>query len=76
MTAITTVLPYIQIILSILLCLSILLQQSGAGLGGAMGGGDGNTTFHTRRGFEKLLFRSTILFAVLFVISAILAVIL
>jgi protein translocase SecG subunit len=38
---ITEVLPYVQIILSVLLVLGILLQQSEAGLGGAFGGGDG-----------------------------------
>lgn len=73
MTAITQVLPFIQVILSIILIASILLQQSSAGLGGAMGGSDASATFHTRRGFEKFLFYFTIAIAVLFAGTAVIA---
>ena len=38
MTIITTMLPYIQITLSIILIAAILLQQSDAGVCGALGG--------------------------------------
>ena len=62
-------LPLIQVILSILLIGSILLQQSSAGVGGAFGGSDGGG-FHTRRGMEKVLFRSTIVLSLLFGLSA------
>ena len=70
-------LPWIQIILSFLLIVAILLQQSTTGMGGAFGGsggGDGGY-FHTRRGFEKILFQSTIILSILFVLSAFIALI-
>jgi len=62
--------PWIQIILSVILVAAILLQQSGAGLGGAFGGGDGGAVNHTRRGFEKVLFRATIVIGILFTLSS------
>ncbi len=66
--SITEVIPYVQIILSVLLVLGILLQQSEAGLGGAFGGGDGfSSGFHTKRGAERFIFIFTIVVAVLFV---------
>lgn len=68
------ILSYIQIILSILLVAVILLQKSEAGLGGAFGGGDGsNSINYTRRGFEKKLFIATFVIAILFAISAFIA---
>ena len=69
----TTILPWIQIILSVILVISIILQQTGAGLGGAFGGTEGGTMFHTRRGFEKFLFYLTIVVAILFAASAFIA---
>lgn len=74
MTIIATILPYIQIILSIILVAAILMQQSGAGVGGALGGGDGGGLYHTRRGFEKFLFITTIVVGILFALSALLAI--
>jgi protein translocase SecG subunit len=74
MTIIATMLPYIQIILSIILIAAILLQQSDAGIGGALGGGDGGGLYHTRRGFEKFLFVTTIITSVLFATSAFIAI--
>lgn len=74
MTNIARILPYIQIILSIILTVAILLQQSSAGAGGAFGGGDEGGLHHTRRGFEKFLFTFTIVIAVLFAISAFVAI--
>ncbi len=74
MTIIATILPYIQIILSIILVVAILLQQSSAGVGGALGGGDGGGLYHTRRGFEKFLFMTTIVVGILFAVSAFLAI--
>ena len=61
-------LPYIQIVLSVLLVAGVLLQQSDAGLGSAFGGSDSSVQY-TRRGFEKTLFRGTILVSILFVLS-------
>ena len=68
------VLPYVQIILSILLVAAILLQQRGSSLGGAFGGDNFSATFHKRRGGELFLFKATIVLAVLFVLSALLNV--
>ena len=52
--SITESIPYIQIVLSVLLIGGILLQQSEAGLGAGLGGGDGfSQSFHTKRGAEK-----------------------
>lgn len=73
METLSAILPYIQIALSILLVLAIILQQTGAGLGGAFGGSDASSGFHTRRGLEKTLFNITIVLAILFVISAFIA---
>ena len=56
MILIAKILPYAQIILSVILVSAILLQQSAAGLGGALGGNDNDSFHHTRRGFEKFLF--------------------
>lgn len=74
MTIIANILPYSQIILSIILIVAILLQQSNAGVGGALGGGDGDGLYHTRRGFDKFIFIVTIVVAILFATSAIIAV--
>lgn len=63
-------LPYVQIVLSVLLTLCILLQRTGASLGGAFGADNFSSGFHTRRGFEKTLFQSTIVLAILFALSA------
>ncbi len=75
METLSAILPYIQIALSILLVIAIILQQTGAGLGGAFGGSDSSSGFHTRRGFEKVLFNITIILAVLFALSALIALI-
>ena len=77
MEFIKTILPYIQIALAILVTTTVLLQQSDAGLGGAFGGDDSTSTIQrTRRGFEKTLFDSTIVFGVLFVVAALASAIL
>lgn len=70
-----TILPYIQIVLSVLLTVAVLLQRSEAGLGGAFGGG-ADTVHHTRRGFEKTLFTATIILGILFALSALAALLL
>ena len=67
-----TVLPYVQVVLSVLLMVSVLLQRTGASLGGAFGADNFSSGFHTRRGLEKTLFRATIVLAILFAISALL----
>lgn len=64
------VLPYVQIILAVLIIGSVLLQRTGASLGGAFGGDNFTSGFHTRRGLEKTLFYATIILGILFAISA------
>ncbi|MDO8183656.1 MAG: preprotein translocase subunit SecG [bacterium] len=72
MSVLAPFLPWIQIIISALLVAAILLQQNDTSLGSAFGqsGGGG---FHEKRGLEKYLFQATIVLAVLFALSAILA---
>lgn len=71
--AMKSLLPYIQLILSVLLIAAVLLQRTGAQVGGAFGGSDNfSSAFHTRRGFEKGLFIVTIIIGVLFAVSALL----
>jgi protein translocase SecG subunit len=70
MQAISTLLPYIQLVISALLVTAVLLQQRGTGLGAAFGG-EGNV-YRTKRGFEQTLYRGTIILAVLFFGTAIL----
>lgn len=73
MKTIVSILPYIQVALAIILIAAILLQKTGAQIGGAFGGSDNfSSAFHTRRGFEKTLFIITITVAILFAISALL----
>lgn len=74
MTFIANILPYLQIILSIILISAILLQQSSSGVGGVLGGGDGSGLHSTRRGFEKFLFILTIVVGIIFVASSFIAI--
>lgn len=72
MSPMSIAIQYIQIALSVLLCIGILLQANAAGVGGAFGGGDGFSSInHTRRGFEKFLFYGTIIVAILFVVVSV-----
>lgn len=74
MNLLAQILPYLQIILSVVLVTAILLQRSGADVGGALGGADGS--FHsTRRGFEKFLFVLSIVCGILFALTALLSIV-
>lgn len=55
----------LQMVVSILLLLSILIQANGTSLGRSFGGG--MTNYHTKRGAEKALFYTTIILGILFV---------
>jgi preprotein translocase subunit SecG len=70
MSALQGILPYVQIVLSVLLIIAILLQRTGASLGGAFGADNFSSGFHTRRGLEKTLFFATITLGILFALSA------
>jgi protein translocase SecG subunit len=69
------VLPYIQLVLSVLLIVCILLQQTGASMGGAFGGDNFSAAYHTRRGMEAFLFYATIIIGILFALSAFIALV-
>lgn len=75
MEFVRTILPYVQIALSVLLVASILLQQRGSSLGGAFGGDNFSSAFHKRRGAELFLFQSTIALGILFVGAAFLNIV-
>ena len=60
-----------QLILSIALMASILLQARGTGLSGTFGGD--SAVYRSRRGVERRLWQFTILLLVLFVIFALVA---
>ncbi len=62
-------LTILQLIISVVLVILILLQERSAGLSGIFGGEGG--FYQTRRGLEKIIFRSTIVLAALFIIIAI-----
>lgn len=72
METLANILPWIQIILSVLLAVCILLQANEAGLGAGFGAG-GETIEHTRRGFEKTLFHITVVVGILFALSCLAA---
>ena len=74
MNFIANILPWIQIVLAVIMTILILLQRSDASLGSAFGGTDG-TSVDSRRGAEKVLFYITIAVAVLFVLSALAALV-
>ena len=73
MALLLTALPYVQIVLAVLIMGSVLLQRTGASLGGAFGADNFSSGFHTRRGLEKTLFNATIVLGVLFALTALAA---
>lgn len=64
-----TAIIVIQILLSILLITTILLQSRGSGMSSAFGGG--GESYRSRRGIEKILLRLTAIVALLFLASSI-----
>lgn len=70
----TQIIRITQIVISILLMVSILMQNRGAGLSDVFGG-SGNV-YLTKRGLEKKLFYATIALAVLFLVVSLAGVIL
>lgn len=64
------ILQIATIVSGILMMILVLLQQRGASLGAGFGAS--GELFTTRRGVEKSVFNATIFFAVIFVVSIIL----
>ncbi len=58
------ILSIVQIVVSVLLVASVLLQSRGGGLSAAFGGG--GESYSTRRGVEKTIYALTIILAVIF----------
>lgn len=59
----------VQVVLAIVLIVAILLQTKGSSFSGIFGG-DSSAVYRTRRGFEKQLFRMTIVMSVIFFVVA------
>lgn len=70
---IESILQIITIIAAILMIVAILLQQRGASLGAGFGGS--SELYTTRRGLDKNLFEVTIVLAVVFVLSILVALV-
>lgn len=62
------ILSYIQIVVSILLTISILMQNRGSGLSAAFGGDFSG--FYTKRGLERFLFIASIILGAIFIVNA------
>ena len=75
MGIIHSILPSIQIALSVILIISILLQHQSANVGSSFGGTEGSSVHMTRRGFEKVLFVTTMVVSIVFVTSTVLTLI-
>ena len=60
-----TTLNIIQIVVSVALIITILLQVKGGGLGGIFG--QSESVFRTKRGVERWLFLGTIVLVIVFV---------
>lgn len=71
---IDNILQIITVVSATLTILAILLQQRGASLGA--GFGSSGELFTTRRGIDKNLFEVTIVFAVIFILSILVGLIL
>lgn len=56
----------VQAVISVLLVTSILLQNRGTGLSETFGGGNSDASYQTKRGFDKFLFRATIVLSTIF----------
>lgn len=61
---------FVNIIIALIIVFLILIQGKGAGLGSAWGGS--GEMYQTRRGFEKLTFRLTVIFIIIFFILSVL----
>ena len=64
-------LTIIQIIISVLLIISIILQNRGQGLSSTFGGG--GESYRSKRGMEKFLLYLTVILVILFTITLIIS---
>ncbi len=62
----------ISVVAATIMIITILVQSRGAGLGRAFGG-EGNV-YRSKRGAEKVIFNTTIVTAIMFVLAVILGI--
>ncbi|MFH0988047.1 MAG: preprotein translocase subunit SecG [Parcubacteria group bacterium] len=63
-----TIITIAQLATAIILIVLVLLQnRQGGGLSGIFGGGDSSGAYRTKRGLEKSIFITTIIFSILFI---------
>jgi protein translocase SecG subunit len=67
-------LSYSQLVISLFLVTSILMQNRGSGLSATFGGGFGG--FHTKRGIEKFLYWISVVLGILFILNSLASLIL
>lgn len=65
------IIPILQIIVSVALIVLILIQERSSGLSGTFGGSESSFK-RQRRGFEKIVFNSTIILLAAFIVLSIL----
>jgi preprotein translocase subunit SecG len=63
---------WISIIAASLMAITILLQQRGSSLGASFGGE--SNFYRTKRGAEKVIYQTTIISAIVFILSVILSI--
>jgi preprotein translocase subunit SecG len=68
---VTTFVLIAQILISVALMASVLLQSRGAGLGATFGGD--SSVYRSRRGIEKRLFQFTVILSIAFCITCFLS---
>ncbi len=71
-----TLLPWVQIGLSVILVILILLQRTDASMGAAFGGSGSESVERTRRGAERSIFQLTIVVGILFLVSILASILL
>ena len=64
----------VQLVLATTLTFFVLIQSKGTGLSSVLGGMTGH--YRTKRGVERVIFGTTIFFAILFVLNSLLLVVL
>lgn len=72
--SLNTILTYAQLGSAIVLIITILMQQRGGGIGGALGGS--SMEFSSKRGIEKGIFYASIVVAIMFIATSIIRLVL
>ncbi len=67
-------LKILQIVLSLIIVPLVLVQSKGGGLSASFG--NSISLYRSKRGVEKIIFASTIVFSILFVLNSVLLIVL